>query len=189
CLQAQLTYHNSNQNLITRFFAAEYLMWFWLFLPGLNSTNAPVPLGGTSNHMRRAVIESLGAWDPYNVTEHADLGIRLHRFGWRTAVLGSQTYEEANSDFVNWVKQRSRWYKGYLQTWLVHLRHPVRLWRELGPVGFFQFNLFVGGTPLLALLNPVFWFLTLLWFAAEARSLPTPFPPPPYFRGMFCPRV
>src|SRR5262249_18364276 len=85
CLQAQLTYHNSNQNLIPRFFAAEYLMWFWLFLPGLNSTNAPVPLGGTSNHMRRSVIESLGAWDPYNVTEDADLGIRLHRFGWRTA--------------------------------------------------------------------------------------------------------
>ena len=186
CLQAQLTYRNPDQNIITRWFTIEYLMWFTLFLPGLSVTNAPIPLGGTSNHIRRSVLEGLGGWDPYNVTEDADLGVRLHRVGWRCAVLGSVTYEEANSDFVNWMKQRSRWYKGYLQTWLVHLRHPLQLWRELGPNGFLQFNLFVGGTPLLALLNPVFWSLTILWFLGKFGFIETLFPAPVYYAGLFC---
>ena len=186
CLQAQLTYRNPDQNIITRWFTIEYLMWFTLFLPGLSITNAPIPLGGTSNHIRRGVLEGLGGWDPYNVTEDADLGVRLHRVGWRCAVLGSVTYEEANSDFVNWMKQRSRWYKGYLQTWLVHLRHPVRLWRELGTNGFLQFNLFVGGTPLLALLNPVFWALTILWFLGKFGFIQDLFPAPVYYAGVSC---
>jgi LPXTG-site transpeptidase (sortase) family protein len=186
CMQAQLTYRNPDQNIITRWFTTEYLMWFALFLPGLAATNAPVPLGGTSNHIRRSVLEGLGGWDPYNVTEDADLGVRLHRVGWRCAVLESDTYEEANSDFVNWMKQRSRWYKGYLQTWLVHLRHPVRLWRELGPNGFLQFNLFVGGTPLLALLNPLFWGLTILWFLGKFLFIQQLFPAPVYYAGLFC---
>ncbi|CAN5712917.1 hypothetical protein BH10ACT1_BH10ACT1_05420 [soil metagenome] len=186
CLQAQLTYRNPDQNIITRWFTIEYLMWFTLFLPGLSITNAPIPLGGTSNHIRRNVLEGLGGWDPYNVTEDADLGVRLHRVGWRCAVLGSVTYEEANSDFVNWMKQRSRWYKGYLQTWLVHQRHPVRLWRELGTNGFLQFNLFVGGTPLLALLNPVFWALTILWFLGKFGFIQGLFPAPVYYAGLSC---
>ena len=186
CMQAQLTYRNPNQNLITRWFTIEYLMWFTLFLPGLSRVNAPIPLGGTSNHVRRSVLEGLGGWDPYNVTEDADLGVRLHRVGWRCAVLGSITYEEANSDFVNWMKQRSRWYKGYLQTWLVHLRHPVQLWRELGALGFLQFNLFIGGTPLMALLNPVFWGLTILWFLGKFSLIQALFPAPVYYAGLIC---
>jgi len=185
CLQAELTFDNTDQNLITRWFTTEYLMWFTLFLPGLASTDAPVPLGGTSNHMRRDALEAIGAWDAFNVTEDADLGIRLHRLGGRTAVLGSVTYEEANSDFVNWMKQRSRWYKGYLQTWLVHLRRPVELFRELGPSGFLQYNLFVGGTPLLALLNPLFWLMTLAWFVAHAGVIQEIFPAPLYHMALF----
>jgi cellulose synthase/poly-beta-1,6-N-acetylglucosamine synthase-like glycosyltransferase len=186
CLQAELSYHNSTQNIITRWFTIEYAMWFTLFLPGLAASDAPLPLGGTSNHMKRSVLDSLGAWDAHNVTEDADLGIRLHRQGWKTGVLGSQTLEEGNSDFVNWVKQRSRWYKGYLATWLVHLRHPVELWRDLGPSGFVQFHLFVGGTPLLALLNPLFWLLTLAWFGAHSGIVKTIYPTPVYFAGLFC---
>ncbi|MFN8019181.1 MAG: glycosyltransferase family 2 protein [Acidimicrobiales bacterium] len=186
CMQAQLTYRNPDQNLITRWFTVEYLMWFTLFLPGLAITDAPIPLGGTSNHIRRSALEGMGGWDPYNVTEDADLGVRLHRVGWRCGVLGSVTYEEANSDFVNWMKQRSRWYKGYLQTWLVHLRHPVRLWRELGGLGFLQFNLFVGGTPILALLNPIFWTLTILWFLGRFPFIQDLFPAPVYYAGLSC---
>jgi cellulose synthase/poly-beta-1,6-N-acetylglucosamine synthase-like glycosyltransferase len=186
CLQAELTYHNAEQNIITRWFTIEYSMWFTMFLPGLSQSQAPVPLGGTSNHMKRSVLEGLGAWDAHNVTEDADLGIRLHRQGWKTGVLGSQTFEEGNSDFVNWVKQRSRWYKGYLATWLVHLRHPVQLWRDLGPSGFVQFNLFVGGTPILALLNPWFWLLTLAWFGVHAGIVQKLYPTPLYFAGLSC---
>jgi LPXTG-site transpeptidase (sortase) family protein len=186
CLQAQLTFHDWDRNVITRWFTIEYLMWFSLFLPGLSSTDAPVPLGGTSNHVRRDVLEAIGAWDAFNVTEDADLGVRLHCQGWRTAVLDSVTYEEPNRDFVNWMKQRSRWYKGYLQTWLVNLRHPLALARALGPGGFAQFNLFVGGTPGLALINPIFWLLTLAWFAGKAHVIQQMFPAPLYHLALFC---
>lgn len=186
CLQAKLGYYNADQNIITRWFTVEYAMWFSQLLPGLIQQSAPLPLGGTSNHFRRSVLEGIGGWDPYNVTEDADLGIRLHRAGYRTRVLASTTLEEANSDFVNWVKQRSRWYKGYMQTWLVHMRHPVSLWRDLGTSGFVGFNLFVGGTPLLALLNPVFWALTALWFIARPEFIVALFPAWLYYLSLLC---
>ena len=186
CLQAKLAYHNAQQNLITRWFTVEYAMWFSQLLPGLVREGTPLPLGGTSNHFRRSVLESVGAWDPYNVTEDADLGIRLHRAGHRTHVLETVTLEEANSDFVNWVKQRSRWYKGYMQTWLVHMRHPRQLWREVGGWGFVGFNLFVGGTPLLALLNPVFWTMTVAWFLFRPEFIVTIFPGWLYYVSLLC---
>jgi cellulose synthase/poly-beta-1,6-N-acetylglucosamine synthase-like glycosyltransferase len=185
CLQAKLVYHNPEQNLITRWFTTEYALWFSQMLPGLVRENAPVPLGGTSNHFRREVLEQAGGWDAFNVTEDADLGIRLHRLGYRTGVLDSVTYEEANSDFINWVKQRSRWYKGYMQTWLVHMRQPAELWRALGPRAFAGFNLFVAGTPLLALINPVFWVLTLLWFTGQPRVVQELFPAWLYYFSLF----
>jgi cellulose synthase/poly-beta-1,6-N-acetylglucosamine synthase-like glycosyltransferase len=186
CLQAKLSYHNTDQNLITGWFTVEYATWFSMMLPVLAAEGGPVPLGGTSMHIMRPVLEAIGAWDPHNVTEDADLGIRLQRMGYRTAVLDSTTLEEANSDFVNWVKQRSRWYKGYIQTWLVHMRHPVGLWRELGPKPFLAFNLVVGATPLVALINPIFWLLTLLWFTGKPQFIPTLFPSWIYFPGLFC---
>lgn len=186
CLQARLSYHNADQNLITRWFTTEYDTWFRWLLPGLVATGAPIPLGGTSNHIRRGVLLDVGGWDPYNVTEDADLGLRLARCGWRVAVLGSTTLEEANSDFVNWVKQRSRWYKGYLQTVLVHMRHPRRLVGELGVRGTLGFLLFVGGTPLLAMINPVFWGLSVLWWLDRPAFITALFPPVIYYLGMAC---
>lgn len=137
-------------------------------------------------HIKRDVLEHAGGWDPHNVTEDADLGMRLRRLGHRTLVLGSTTLEEANSDFVNWVKQRSRWYKGYLQTWLVHSRHPLRLWRELGWKGFLAFHLIIGGTPFISLINPVFWTLLLLWIAGKPALVAALFPGPIYYPAMFC---
>jgi cellulose synthase/poly-beta-1,6-N-acetylglucosamine synthase-like glycosyltransferase len=186
CLQAALTYYNGSQNIITKWFQGEYLNWFRYFLPGLAESGVPIPLGGTSNHMRRSALDEVGGWDPYNVTEDADLGIRLHRLGYRCGVLDSVTYEEATSDFVNWAKQRSRWQKGYLQTWLVHMRHPRQLWRELGPRGFLSFNLFVGGTPLLALINPIFWTLTVVWFLTSSHFIASLFPGPLYYVALLC---
>jgi len=186
CLQARLDYWNSEQNLITRWFGTEYLQWFRLLLPGLADGDSPIPLGGTSNHIRRSVLEGVGAWDPYNVTEDADLGIRIHRAGYRCAVLDSDTWEEANSDYVNWTKQRSRWYKGYLQTWLVHMRHPAVLLDELGWRGWLEFNAFVGGTPVLALVNFAFWALTVLWFAGHFHFVQALFPSVVYYPALVC---
>ncbi len=186
CLQARLGYYNGPQNIITKWFDLEYIAWFRHLLPGLVSLGAPVPLGGTSNHIRRSALLAVGAWDAFNVTEDADLGIRLHRVGYEVAVLDSITLEEANSDFVNWAKQRSRWYKGYLQTWLVHMRHPRTLSRDLGVRGFIGFNLFVGGTPVLALLNPFFWTLSLLYFLTSSAYIETLFPAPVYYPALVC---
>ncbi len=184
CVQAKLSYGNATQNIITKWFTIEYAMWFSFFLPGLVSLGAPIPLGGTSNHFRRATLRALGGWDPYNVTEDCDLGVRMFREHYRIKVLESTTLEEANSDFVNWVKQRSRWYKGYLQTFLIHLRAPRRLKSEIGFKGVGHLCAFVGGTPILSVLNPVFWILTLIWFIAHPLLIQEVFPAPVYYVGL-----
>ena len=181
CVQAQLSYNNATQNIITKWFTIEYAMWFSFFLPGLSSMGAPIPLGGTSNHFRRSALRALGAWDAYNVTEDCDLGIRMFREHYQIKVLESVTLEEANSDFVNWVKQRSRWYKGYLQTFLIHLRSPRQLVREVGEKGFLHLCAFVGATPILAALNPLFWLLTILWFVAQPQFVQAIYPAPLYY--------
>jgi cellulose synthase/poly-beta-1,6-N-acetylglucosamine synthase-like glycosyltransferase len=113
-------------------------------------------LGGSSNHFRTAVLREVGGWDSYNVTEDADLGTRLARFGYRCAVAASTTYEEAPANLSAWLRQRTRWFKGWIQTWAVHMRSPGRLFRELGPAGFLSFQLVVGGNVLSALIHPVF---------------------------------
>jgi cellulose synthase/poly-beta-1,6-N-acetylglucosamine synthase-like glycosyltransferase len=183
CIQAKLNYWNADQNLLTRWFTSEYSMWFDLFLPGLDATGAPIPLGGTSTHFRLDKLLELGAWDPFNVTEDADVGIRLTRAGYRTGIVDSVTLEEANSRVYNWIRQRSRWVKGYMQTWLVHMRDPARLWRQLGPLNFLSFQIVIGGTFLTMLLNPVFWGLTSLWALTEAGLIQDIFPGFVYFAG------
>ncbi len=184
CVQAKLSYYNRLQNSLTRWFTAEYAMWFDLLLPGLQAARMPIPLGGTSNHLRVAALRQVGGWDPYNVTEDADLGIRLHKAGYRTLLINSDTYEEANAEFVNWVRQRSRWVKGYVQTWLVHMRHPGSLLRELGWRGFIGFQAMILGTPLTFLLNPVLWLVTTAWFLTAAGAIEAMFPTWVYYVGM-----
>ncbi len=170
CVQAKLNYDNSRYNWLTRFFTIEYSTTFDLLLPGLSTMNMPLPLGGTSNHFRTGLLRNSGGWDPFNVTEDCDLGIRLYTDGYKTCVLDSTTWEEANSRLWNWVRQRSRWVKGFLQTHLVHVRHPLDTWRRLGPCGYFGFYLNVGAASFMMLANPFFWaagliYLGLLWHA------------------------
>ena len=140
-----------------------------MFLPGLAALRLPLPLGGSSNHFRTATLREIGGWDPYNVTEDADLGMRLARFGYRAAMIDSTTYEEAPARLGPWLRQRTRWFKGWMQTWLVHMREPRRLLRDLGPSGFFAFQLIVGGNALAALVHPLFLAATDLSAASPAR--------------------
>lgn len=163
CVQSQLNFYNPRQNLLTRLFTLEYSLWFDLVLPGLCTIGAPIPLGGTSNHFRTSALNEIGGWDSFNVTEDCDLGIRLAALGYRTLLMNSTTWEEANSGIGNWVRQRSRWIKGYLQTYLVHMRDPVGLARCLGLKSFLSFQLTVGGTPFALLLTPVFFVITLVY--------------------------
>ncbi|MGW4098965.1 glycosyltransferase [Mycobacterium sp. NPDC004974] len=184
CVQAKLVYHNGHQNLLTAWFTAEYALWFGYLLPGMMVSTSPIPLGGTSNHLRRDILRRIGAWDPFNVTEDADLGLRIASNGYHTAVIDSYTLEEANSDVINWIRQRSRWYKGYLQTWLVHTREPVKLYRTLGLRSFVRFNLVLAGTPIIAVLNLLFWFITVLWFLGQPAVVGSVFPPLIYFPAL-----
>lgn len=186
CLQAKLNYYNQRQNLLTRWFTAEYSVWFDLFLPGLTASGAPIPLGGTSNHFRVEPLKELGGWDPFNVTEDCDLGVRLHKHGYRTAMLASTTWEEANGVLWSWFRQRSRWVKGYLQTWLVHMRHPWRLLRELGLADFLSMQMTIGGSLLSFLINPVYWAMTLAWLFTHSAAISALFPPAVYLLGSFC---
>ena len=156
CVQARLTIDNTADNWLTRLFTAEYAALFDVFLPGLAAWRMPLPLGGTSNHFHTPTLRALGGWDPYNVTEDADLGIRLARAGYHTVLVQSSTYEEAPAGLVPWIRQRTRWFKGYLQTWAVHMREPRKLWRELGPGGFLVFQLVIGGAVLAALVHGIF---------------------------------
>jgi len=184
CVQAKLAYHNGHQNLLTAWFTAEYGLWFGYLLPGMMRSTSPIPLGGTSNHLRRDVLDEIGAWDPFNVTEDADLGLRIDASGYHTAVIDSSTLEEANSDPINWVRQRSRWYKGYLQTWLVHIREPVKLYRTLGARSFLRFNLVLAGTPIIAVLNLVFWLIAAVWFLGQPAVVGAVFPWYIYFPAL-----
>ena len=145
-LQARLAYRNWRQCWLTRQFAIEYAMLFDVFLPALEGLHLPIPLGGTSNHFSTDVLRRVGGWDPHNVTEDADLGMRLARCGFHARILRSSTYEEAPTRLVPWLNQRSRWIKGWLQTYLVHMRRPWSLVRELGPAGFVAFQgILLGG--------------------------------------------
>lgn len=162
CLQARLNFYNRYENWLTRLFTIDYALWFDFLLPGLDALRVPMPLGGTSNHFRTSVLRAIHGWDSFNVTEDADLGIRLARLGFRAATFDSTTYEEATSRIGDWMKQRSRWLKGYMQTWLVHMRDPVALWRHANWHGFLAFQLFIGGTFVSALVNPLMWTVFLV---------------------------
>jgi cellulose synthase/poly-beta-1,6-N-acetylglucosamine synthase-like glycosyltransferase len=155
CLQAELTFYNPSENWLTRQFTIEYAMLFKLALPSLAQEKLPLLLGGTSNHFRTKILRDIGAWDPFNVTEDADLGMRLARLGYQTSVLESTTYEEANVAFWNWLHQRSRWLKGFLQTWFVHMRNPISLFRKTGFVGFWIFQANTIGIFVSALFMPL----------------------------------
>ena len=139
CVQAQLNYYNWSENWLTRQFAIEYSSFFDLLLPTLAKLGMPVPLGGTSTHFRTSLLKEAGAWDPYNVTEDADLGMRFALLGLRTGIIRSTTEEEANCELNNWLRQRSRWIKGWIQTYFVRMRRPLALYRALGLRGFVGF--------------------------------------------------
>lgn len=171
CLQAGLTFFNPAENWLTRQFTAEYAVLFGVLLPVLAEHRLPLPLGGTSNHFRMAALRQAGGWDPFNVTEDADLGLRLARLGYETATLDSLTYEEANTRLPNWMRQRARWLKGFLATWLVLMREPRRLLRELGPAGFWVAQTVTAGVFASVLLHPLCLLATVGLFLA-GPSLP-----------------
>jgi len=162
CLQGALDFYNPRDSWISRCFALEYNAWFRLFLPGMARLGLAVPLGGTTLFVRRGVLEEVGAWDAHNVTEDADLGFRLARYGWRTEVIHTTTWEEATASPLPWIRQRSRWLKGYMVTYIVHMRRPRALWRELGPCRFTGFQAHFIAALSQFMLGPLLWSFWLM---------------------------
>lgn len=169
CLQGVLDFYNSGQNWLSRCFTLEYAVWFRAVLPTLSKIGWVLPLGGTTLFFRRSVLEEIGGWDAHNVTEDADLGLRLARFGYRTQLVPTVTYEEANCRPWPWVRQRSRWLKGYAMTYATHMRASVGLWRSLGTWRFIGVQVLFLGTLLQFTLAPLLWSFWLL-----ALGLPHP---------------
>lgn len=167
CVQAPLVVSNRSSTLIARMFAFEYSGLFRAMLPFLSRNELILPLGGTSNHFRRRVLDKIGGWDPFNVTEDADLGLRLKRFGYRTETITLPTLEAAPVSFDIWLPQRTRWFKGWAQTWLVHMRHPARLVAELGAASFIVSQILFAGMILSALAHPLL-FVTMAMVLADA---------------------
>ncbi|MCV2894589.1 glycosyltransferase family 2 protein [Lentibacter sp. XHP0401] len=164
CLQGILDYYNSRQNWLARCFTIEYAAWFRLILPGMARLGFAIPLGGTTLFFRRKPLEEIGGWDAHNVTEDADLGFRLARHGYRTDVIPTRTGEEANCRLWPWVRQRSRWLKGYMVTYLVHMRSPRRLLREVGLWRFIGFHAHFLTALSQFVLAPVLWSFWLVLF-------------------------
>jgi cellulose synthase/poly-beta-1,6-N-acetylglucosamine synthase-like glycosyltransferase len=177
CLQGVLDYYNSRTNWVSRCFAIEYATWWRMILPGVARLGLVIPLGGTTLFFRRKILEELCGWDAHNVTEDADLGVRLARQGYVTELIDTTTYEEANFRAWPWVKQRSRWLKGFLITWCVHMRHPRRMIRDLGVLRFLGVQTLLFATFSQFLLAPLLWTFWLSMFGMPhpiAVTLGTP---------------
>jgi len=175
-IQARLNYFNVAENWLTRMFTMEYSLWFDFYLPALDALHIPIPLGGTSNHFKMEVLREMDGWDPYNVTEDCDLGVRLTQAGYRVGVVNSTTFEEANNSIPNWIRQRSRWLKGYMQSYLVHMRTPIKFYKILGHTGFWGFQFFIGGTILSALITPLLFLMYIIWLITRTTVFEPYFP-------------
>ncbi len=189
CVQARLNCYNPYQNLLTRLFTAEYSLWFDLVLPGLQRLGLPLPLGGTSNHFRVAALRAVGGWDAFNVTEDCDLGLRLFQLGFKTVIMHSTTYEEANSRLSNWLRQRSRWIKGYMQTYLVYMRRPHEYFRCGRLRQLCTVQLVVGGSAASLLINPLVWTLSVVYVCSQGHLqgfYHLLFPAPLLYAGTLC---
>ena len=156
CLQAELTIDNADENWLTAMFSAEYAGQFGLMMPALSHWRLPMPLGGTSNHFNTRALRALGGWDAFNVTEDADLGIRLARLRHRSATFASHTGEEAPITLTAWMAQRTRWMKGWMQTFIVHSRRPMDFIKDAGCRSFLAFEIYVGSLIISALLHNLF---------------------------------
>lgn len=164
CLQGVLDFYNARTNWLSRCFTIDYATWFRIVLPGIARMGLVIPLGGTTLFFRRHALDRLGGWDAHNVTEDADLGLRLARHGYRCELIDSVTEEEANCHAIPWIRQRSRWLKGYAMTWISHMRAPRRLLRDLGWWKFAGVQVLFLGTLSTFFLAPLVWSFWLLLF-------------------------
>jgi cellulose synthase/poly-beta-1,6-N-acetylglucosamine synthase-like glycosyltransferase len=171
CVQAPLYGTGANRSLISAHWCLEYAVHFQYLIPALSALKAPIPLGGTSNHFRASRLRDAGGWDAWNVTEDADLGLRFARLGWRIGIIKRGTWEEAPRAFSVWYKQRSRWIKGFMQTWFVLMRHPITVLRQMGWWKFTALQLTLGSAILAPIVHGPFFLFVLLCILSPELSV------------------
>jgi cellulose synthase/poly-beta-1,6-N-acetylglucosamine synthase-like glycosyltransferase len=164
CVQAQLRIDNADKSWLSKQFALEYASLFTVFLPSLAKRGLPLLLGGTSNYFRTQVLREVGGWDPWNVTEDADLGIRLARAGYHVGTFETPTEEEAPVTLHNWLRQRMRWQKGWMQTFAVHFSQMRAMRKEMGLWKVFALTATLG----VSLLSVFAYPLALVWVLLDA---------------------
>ena len=163
CVQSVLEISNADHNILSYWFYLEYRIWFWYLRKGIDIMKLPMPLGGTSNHFIKDKLIEVGAWDAYNVTEDAELGVRISKNGYDTVMIDSLTYEDSVKDVASWIKQRSRWIKGFFQTYLVHMRKLRGMPKKMGIMKFIVFQVLIGFQPLSAIFTPVIYFCFIFY--------------------------
>lgn len=171
CVQAKLKYFNGNHNILTRLFSIEYATLFEFILPVFQLFKIPILLGGSSNHFKIDRLNQLNKWDAYNVTEDADLGLRIFRKGFKTKIIHSFTEEEAPIKISSWIKQRTRWIKGFIQTYFVHMRNPYTFYKDIGFINFLSIQIFLGTSIVVYLVSPIMWILSILFIANNLGNL------------------
>ena len=172
------------QSIIARFQAAEYASHYDLLNPSLLTLGMPTPLPGNSVLFRTSVVRAIGLYDRYNKAEDADIAIRLARKGWKVVPLTSYTTEEAPTTYGSWERQRRRWIDGFIQTFVVHTKHPLLLLKELGLRDFLVFLATVGGVPFVLLLNPFLWTLTAGYWITRSGLIQELYPWPVLYLGL-----
>ncbi len=183
-LQPELNFYNSNNNWISTMFSLEYLTYYTLVKPGLQAIDAPMPLSGGSTHIKTAVLKEIGGWDPYNVTEDCDQGMRIARAGYRAVIFDSMTKEGPNSSIRSWINQRSRWVKGFIMTYFVFMRKPIKFMKKIGLKRFLCFQVELGWNNLLLLINPLYWLLLVTWLLTQAHLIKELFPSFIWYLGL-----
>jgi len=171
CVQAPLIAEQGPYSWLAEQWALEYAVQYGLLVPALAQLNLPLPIGGTSNHFKRSILIEVGGWDMYNVTEDADLGGRLARFGYDVSVIRPETLEDAPTSFSVWTAQRSRWVKGFMQTWCVVLRNPGLVYKQLGLIKMLTMQLNLTAAILAPLFHGPVFLVVLIAFSLEAVNL------------------
>jgi len=169
CVQAGLGYYNWRTNWLTAMFEIEYIILFQFILPSLAHHSFPIPLGGSSNHFVTKVIKEIGGWDPYNVTEDAEIGLRLKDHGYDIEVLSDRTLEEAPTSVKSWLKQRARWIKGHLHTYLIYMRSPLKTKRAFGVGGLNVISNMLGVATLTMVITPILIVILLLYYCGVIK--------------------
>ncbi|MCE2992186.1 MAG: glycosyltransferase [Candidatus Jidaibacter sp.] len=161
CLQCRLFFYNGHENLLTSMFEIEYQGYYNFLLPIATYFKYPLPLGGSSNHFKTDYLIEIGGWDPHNVTEDADLGMRFAILGHSARIIYSFTREEATMTVSAWLRQRVRWFKGYFHTCFIYFRHPIQVIRsfQFKGVAFFLYILCL--SPFLMISSPILLILSV----------------------------